>query len=105
MPASVIQNHLVIRLPCPGATEYKHPSPDAAHQEGKQPAAQPSVDEGDSMSPADDGETPMFIELVEKHGFNPFALSTEIAKEITSATKTKENHTRNSDHIPRDVAQ
>jgi hypothetical protein len=58
------------------------------------------------MSPADDYETPLFIELVGERGFNPFALSTEIAEEIASAAEAiQEIIHENTHYIPRDVAQ
>ncbi len=70
------------------------------------PRLQPNVDKEDSMDPDKKDETPLFAQLIEERGFNPFALSTGIAKEITSATRTmKETMRGNTHHSPRDVAQ
>ena len=69
------------------------------------PRPQPTVEE-DSMNPVEKDETPLFAQLIEECGFDPFDLSTEIAAHITLAVKAREEILRDHiHHIVRDAAQ
>ena len=70
------------------------------------PRPQPTVDKEDSMNPVGSNETPLFAQLIEERGSDPFDLSTEIAAQIALAVKARKEILRDhTDHIRRDVAQ
>jgi hypothetical protein len=50
----------------------------------------------------DDDQTPLFAEVVEEHGYNPFDLAAEVAQEIILATKAAAGILQgNLRHVPR----
>jgi hypothetical protein len=50
----------------------------------------------------DDDQTPLFAEVVEERGYNPFDLAAEVAQEIILATKAAAGILQgNLRHVPR----
>ena len=58
------------------------------------------------MDPAEEDKIPIFAQLIEECGFDPFEKSTEIAAHINLAVKAREEILRDhTHHIPRDAGQ